>query len=125
MVGEAIAMILALLLALYGCAQLIRRVCLWAFRCPGCAWCCRLAVPRDRTALAPLLRCLESQAVWEDWDGAPACCRRTLVLLPEETVGREDVALLFREAPSVIPVTATQLYAMLLQLAAEENNTDD
>ena len=119
MIGEAIALILMLLLALYGCAQLIRRFCLWVTRCPRCAWCCRVAVPRSRTALAPLLRCLESQAVWDDWGGISADCRRTLVLLPD-ALTQEELTPLLREAPSVIPVTASQLHAMLLQLAAEE-----
>ena len=120
MMGEAIAAVLVLLLALYGCAQLVRRVCLWLTRCPGCVWCCRVAVPRSRTALAPLLRCLESQAVWDEWGGLPAGCRHTLLLLPNDGVEQETLVPLLREAPSVTPVTVEQLAAMLQQVAAEE-----
>ncbi len=119
--GEIIACIFVLLLALYGCAQLIRRLCLWVTRCPGCAVCCRLAVPRNRAALVPLLRCLESQAVWDD----PTGCRHTLVLLPElDTEQQHQLERAMEEAPSVIPVTASQLHAMLLQLATEDTNED-
>ena len=116
MVGEILAGIFVVFLALYGCAQLVRRICLWVTRCPACTWCCRLAIPRNRAALAPLFRCLESQAVWADSPGD----RRTLVLLPEGSVGCPELAALAQEHPSVVPVTAAQLHAMLIQLAAEE-----
>ncbi len=118
MVGDVLAAMFVVLLALYGCAQLIRRVCLWITRCPRCTWCCRVAVPHSRTELEPLFRCLESQAVWAE----SADDRRTLVLLPEGTVGQPELTALMEEHPSVIPVTASQLYAMLLQLAAEDKD---
>ncbi len=117
MVGDVLAAMVVVFLALYGCAQLIRRVCLWLTRCPRCTWCCRVAVPRSRAALEPLFRCLESQAVWADPD-----CRRTLVLLPEDAVGAPELTALMGEHPSVIPVTAPQLHAMLLQLAEAEKD---
>lgn len=120
-IGEIIAWILILLLALYGCAQLIRRLCLWVTRCPDCAICCRLAVPRQQAALAPLLRCLQSQSVWDD----PTGCRYTLVLLPEmDDTQRQETELLLREAPAVIPVTVSQLHAMLQQMAVNEEKDD-
>lgn len=116
-VGETIALIVTLFLALYGCAQLIRRLCLWVVRCPGCVCCWRLAVPRQGTALAPLFRCLQAQAVWEEPEG----CRRTLVLLPEMTPQqRQALEPLLREAPAVTPVTAAELAALL----AAENQED-
>jgi len=116
-IGEIIAWILILLLALYGCAQLIRRLCLWVTRCPDCAICCRLAVPRQQAALAPLLRCLQSQSVWDD----PTGCRYTLVLLPEMTPQqRQALEPLLREAPAVTPVTAEELAALLAAETQEE-----
>ncbi len=114
--GEWIAGVLVALLSLYGCAALIRRLCLWFTRCPGCCFCCRLAVPRNQAALAPLLRCLQSQAVWDD----PAVCRQTLMLLPEGmTESGEEMEKLLCQAPAVVPVTATQLMEMLELLMRE------
>lgn len=113
-IGETIARILLIVLAVYGCAQLIRRLCLWFARCPACAVCCRLAVPRHGAAMAPLVRCLQGQSVWDD----PTGCRCTLLLLPdspEETP--EELERILREAPAVVPVTAARLMAMLEQLA--------
>lgn len=116
-IGEMIAAVIILLLALYGCAGLIRRACLWLTRCPGCAFCCRLAVPRHGTALAPLVRCLQSQTVWEDPDG----CGHTLLLLPDEIQEDEqELETILREAPSVLLVTADQLCDMLQVLVQEE-----
>ena len=114
-VGEKIAAILVLLLALYGCAGLIRRLCLRLFRCTECAYCCRLAVPRRDAALEPLAHCLHSQTVWDD----PVQCRHTLLLLPTEWPEKEDVEMLMRQAPTVLPVTAEQLLEMLQVLAQE------
>lgn len=116
-VGEMMAAVLVLLLALYGCAGLIRRVCLWLTSCPGCAYCCRLAVPRRHTALAPLARCLQSQTVWDD----PTGCGHTLLLLPENREENpEELDKIWSQAPTVIPVTAAQLQEMLEILAQEE-----
>lgn len=118
--GETIAWICVLLLAVYGCAQLVRRLCLWLTRCPGCAACCRVAVPRNGAALAPLIRCLQSQAVWDE------TYRHTLVVIPppnEEQ--RQLLTILAREAPAVTPVTPDQLHGMLLQLAAENATEQD
>ncbi len=107
--GETIALILALLLALYGCAQLIRRLCLWAVRCPACVTCWRLAVPKKSAELAPLFRCLQAQAVWDD----PGC-EGTLVLLPSMSMAqRQAMASLVRENPVVTPVTLEELTALL------------
>ncbi len=114
--GEWIAGALVALLAVYGCGALIRRVCLWFTRCSGCCFCCRLAVPRNRAALAPLVRCLQSQTLWEN----PAECRQTLMLLPDGvTETGEEIEMLLRQAPSVVPVTAAQLMEMLELLIRE------
>ncbi len=116
-IGDMIAAVLVLLLALYGCAGLIRRVCLWLTRCPGCAFCCRLAIPRPNAALAPLVRCLQSQTVWDDYGG----CRHTLLLLPDTTAeDPQELETIWRQAPAVLPVTAAQLCEMLQVLAQEE-----
>ena len=114
--GEWIAGVLVALLALYGCAALIRRVGLWFARCPTCAVCCRVAIPNPHTALSPLLRCLQSQSVWEDSFG----CRCTLLLLPDHTAEtEEELNALFELHPAVIPVTGEQLMAMLDVIAKE------
>lgn len=116
--GDVIGWIVLVLLALYGCAQLIRRLCLWLFRCPQCALCCRLAVPQERAALAPLARCLQSQTVWEDAAG----CRHTLMLLPESMEETpQELERIFSECPSVIPVTVEGLQELLQQLTRSEN----
>lgn len=114
--GESLAWFCVMLLAVYGCAQAVRRLCLWLTRCPQCVECCRLAIPRERAELAPLVRCLQSQAVWED----PAVCRHTLVVLPEG-LDLEDAELwkIFEEAPWVIPVTYDDLTAMVRQMITE------
>lgn len=116
-VWEGLAWICVLLLALYGCAQAVRRVCLWLTRCPRCAACCRLAIPQRRAELAPLVRCLQSQAVWDD----PATCRYTLVVLPQDVdVADEELKRIFEEAPWVIPVTCDDLTAMVRQVMTEK-----
>ena len=113
---EAVAWFSVVLLAVYGCAQLVRRLCLWLTRCPRCVECCRLAIPCKQAELAPLLRCLQSQAVWDD----PAICRHTLVVLPP-SVDLTDTAWqkLFEESPAVMPVTCEDLVAMVRQRIKE------
>ena len=116
-IGEGIAAVVVLLLALNGCAGWIRQICLWLTRCPRCAMCFRVAVPRPHTALAPLARCLQSRTVWDD----PRGCKQTLLLLPDEPI--EDPAeleIIWQDAPAVIPVTADQLQDML-QMLMQEN----
>ena len=106
--------IMVLLLAVYGCAQAVRRLCLWLTRCPRCVACCRLAIPQNGAELAPLVRCLQSQAVWDD----PATCRYTLVVLPTE-IDRtdEEIQRIVEDAPWVIPITCDELTAMARQMA--------
>ena len=107
---EELAWFFLLLLAVYGCAQGIRRLCLWLTRCPRCVACCRLAVPRNEADLEPLVRCLQSQAMWED----PVVCRYTLVLLPQGTnLADEALCKTLEDAPWVIPVTDDDLAAMV------------
>ena len=114
---EILAWIAFLLLAVYGCAQGVRKVCLWWFRCPRCVECCRLAIPHQRAELEPLVRCLQSQAVWDE----PAVCRYTLVVLPQD-VDPADEALkrIFEETPWVIPVTCENLTAVVRQVMIEK-----
>lgn len=117
-IGYVIGWIVLVLLALYGCAQLIRCLCLWIFRCPQCVLCCRLAVPQDHTALAPLARCLQSQTVWED----ATDCRHTLLLLPTTVQeSPEETERIFSECPSVVPITIDGLQELLQQLTRSEN----
>lgn len=112
-VWEGLAWISVLLLAVYGCTQAVRRLCLWLTRCPHCVECCRLAIPRQQAELAPLVRCLQSQAVWDE----PATCRYTLVVLPRGTdTADEELKRIFEEAPWVIPVTCDDLTAMVRQV---------
>ena len=105
--------IMVLLLAVYGCAQAVRRLCLWLTKCPRCVVCCRLAVPQNGAELAPLVRCLQSQAVWDDL----ATCRYTLVVLPSD-IDRtdEEIQRIFEDAPWVIPVTYDELTVMMRQM---------
>lgn len=104
--GEAVAWIATLLLAVYGCAQVIRRLCLWMARCPRCARCYRLAIPGEAAITEPLLRCLQAQAVWGETDG----CRRTLLVLPDEVDLSPE---LLAETGTVIPVTIPQLLELI------------
>lgn len=114
---EGFAWFSVVLLAVYGCTQAVRRLCLWLTRCPRCVECCRLAIPRERAELAPLLRCLQSQAVWDD----PTICRHTLVVLPPDAdLADEEFIRIFEEAPAVIPVTYEDLIAIVRQ-RIEEN----
>ena len=112
--GEMLGYAVALLLAVYGCACLIRRVCLWFVRCPRCAVSCRLVLPYRDTAAEPLCRCLQSQSVWESRDG----CRHTLLLLSEEAAP-EWSARLSERYPSVTPVTKEDLIKLLEELTEE------
>lgn len=115
MFWETMAWICVMLLALYGCAQAVRRLCLWLTRCPRCVECCRLAIPRETAELEPLVRCLQSQAVWDD----PMTCRYTLVIVPQD-VDKQGIELnrLFEEVPWVIPVTCEELSAMVRQITS-------
>ncbi len=106
--GEWLAAVCVLLLALYGCAQLIRRVCLWATRCPRSVTCVRLAVPQERGAIEPLFRCLQAQAAWAD-----ARTERTLVLLPPLGEPQQRmVEKLTHDNPAVTAVTVEELAAL-------------
>ncbi len=103
--GEWLAAVTVLLLALYGCAQIIRRLCLWMTRCPRSVTCLRLAVPRERGAIEPLFRCLQAQAAWAD-----IRTERTLVLLPP--LGEEQQRMVERlqnDNPAVVALTAEDL----------------
>ena len=114
---EILGWIVLILLAVYGCAQAIRRCCLWLFRCGDCAFCCRLAVPRDGEAVLPLIRCLQSQSAWEDTYG----CRYTLMLLSDGTdTFSPEVELALQECPSVIPVGSEDLQEVLAILLDNE-----
>ncbi len=105
--------LILILLALYGCVALMRRLCLWFVRCPGCAVCCRVAVPRNRAALEPLVHCLQGQMVWDD----PSQCKCTLVLLPEDGgESPDEMDKIFCESPGVVPVTREQLMELLTLL---------
>jgi hypothetical protein len=113
--GEWLAAVVVLLLALYGCAQLIRRLCLWVTRCPRSVTCLRLALPQCRGAIEPLFRCLQAQAAWADT--RTEC---TLVVLPplnEEQ--RQMVERLQNENPAVMAMTAQELAAIAAVMQEE------
>ena len=113
---EGLAWFCVVLLTVYGCAQAVRRLCLWVTRCPWCVECCRLAIPRGEADLVPLVRCLQSQTVWDE----PPFCRCTLVVLPPDVnMDDEEIQRIFCEAPAVIPVTCEDLTAMLTQRMKE------
>ena len=113
-VWEGLAWISVLFLALYGCTQAVRRFCLWLTRCPRCVTCCRVAIPREQAELEPLVRCLQSQAVWDE----PIY---TLVVLPKDVNAADgQLKRLFEETPWVIPVTCDDLTAMVRQVITEK-----
>ncbi len=120
-ISEILAWMLLVFLAVYGCAQLIRRLCLWATRCHNLAVCCRVAVPKNEASLAPLVRCLQSQTVWDDLAG----CRYTLLLLPEERVSElEELEPVLQDSPAVLPVAAEDLNEMLTLLTKDCNGKE-
>lgn len=92
------------LLAIYGLAELIRRIWLRAVCCPHAVWLCRVAIPRRGQAIEPLLRCLQYQASWREED-----CRCTMLILPPPD--DEELAAVWRAAATggaVCPVTAEE-----------------
>ncbi len=110
---EGIALALLVLLALYGCAQAIRRLCLWLVRCRRVRE-YRVAVPDGAMAMEPLFRCLQARAVWENGE-------TTYVLVPEPDAEALALAeLLARETPCVRPVTPKKLYRTLVDMATGE-----
>ena len=116
-VWEGLAWVGVLLLALYGCTQAVRRLCLWLTRCPRCVAWCRVAIPRGRAELEPLVRCLQSQAVWDE----PTVCRYTLVVLPQGVdTADEQLKRIFEDTPWVIPVTCEDLTAVVRQVMIEK-----
>lgn len=119
--SEMLAWFLLIFLAVYGCAQLIRRLCLWVTRCPDCALCCRVAVPKDRASLAPLMRCLQSQTVWDDPAAyARGGCHYTLLVLPRDRIpDAAELDTLSQENPAVLPIPADRLDEMLTLLAED------
>lgn len=113
---ESLAGFCVVLLAVYGCAQAIRHMCLWLTRCPQCVECCRLAIPQGKAQLVPLVRCLQSQAIWDE----SAVCRHTLVVLPPDAdMDSRELRRVFEESPAVIPVTYEDLVAMVAQIIKE------
>ena len=111
-VGEWIACLSVLLLSLYGCVQLIRRLFLLSTRCGRMVTFYRLAVPQSMGALEPLLRCLQAQHAWQEDP-----CRCTLVLLPE--LNDEEAMLaqwLVCEDSSVVPMTMNELTTFIEQM---------
>lgn len=107
-IGEWIAWVAVLLLALYGCACLLRWICLRMSVCPRTVRLYRVAVPESGRALEPLIRCLQAQAAWREEEG------RTLLLLPGMSPAEKAVAeRLLAENPAVLPVTVQELAALL------------
>lgn len=114
--SDVLAWILLISLAVYGCAQIIRRLCLWATRCHRTAMCCRVAVPKPGTALAPLMRCLQSQTAWDD----PVGCRYTLLVLPDARCSElTELNGVLPDTPLVLPIVAEDL-PQLLNLLTQE-----
>lgn len=111
---EAISLVSVLLLALYGCANLIRRICLWATRCDRSVAFYWLAVPPRDMALEPLCRCLQAQTAWKDK------CTQTLLLLPYGAAGDEELAArLLADNCSVIPMTEQELLTFITTLSID------
>lgn len=108
-IGEWLAWVMVLLLALYGCAQLIRHICLRITRCPSSVYSYQLVVPHGERAVEPLFRCLQAQAAWND---RPA--QQTLVLLrTTDPEAQEMINRLAAETPAVTPVTVEELTSLI------------
>lgn len=103
--GEWLAAVSVVLLAIYGCASLVRRICLWATRCRAVARCYRIAIPREGAAIEPLMQCLSTQAAWSD----PAEPLLLVVRQPPQTVA----------ASERMPVTAVTPQELVQLLTAE------
>lgn len=117
--AEWFAWVLLLLLALYGCAQLIRQLCLWFWRCKDVDL-YRIAVPRKPGVSEPLLRSLEAQAAWNE--GA-----HTYVLLSDTASDIDELGiarLLAQQIPSVTPVDAEELYRIVTHLTDAEKKPE-
>ncbi|MBE6778366.1 MAG: hypothetical protein E7541_03170 [Ruminococcaceae bacterium] len=108
-VGEWIAWFAVLALSLYGCAHLIRKICLLMTRCDRSVCLYRLAIPDSLEALDPLMRCLQTQHAWREDP-----CRCTLVLLPALDDEESKIAeRLLQEDATVIPLTREDMIMFL------------
>ncbi len=111
---EAITWIGVLLLALYGCAHLIQRICLWATRCDRSVAFYRLAVPPRDMAIEPLCRCLQAQNAWQD------DCTQTMIVLIRDSAEEAELAMrLLAENPSVVPLTEHELITFITTLSID------
>lgn len=110
-VMECVAWVTVLFLALYGCASLIRRICLRISRCPHVGRLYRVAVPKSGKAMEPLFRCLQAQAAW----GEEPCCATLLLMPPVAAEEQGLVRRLLQENPAVTPVTVQELIDVLSQ----------
>ena len=114
--GEEIMWAAVLLLALYGTAQLIRRIVLWMTRPPRTVAVRRVAVPDDAQAVEPLLRCLQAQAAWGGED--------VIVVLPPAWQ-TEEVRRALADAPDVTAVQPDGLLHLLLPDRPETERTQE
>lgn len=111
---EMISWVCVLLLALYGCANLIRRISLWITRCDRSVLFYWLAVPPRNMAIEPLCRCLQAQTAWKDK------CTQTILLLPNESSEDARVASrLLAENPSVVPLTEREFVTFITTLSID------
>ena len=111
---EVISWVGVLLLALYGCANLIRRICLWATQCDRTVTFYWLAVPPRNMAIEPLCRCLQAQTAWQDK------CSQTILLLPNESAEDAHLAArLLAENPSVVPLTEREFITFITTLSID------
>ncbi len=106
--GEVMAFIVTMLLAIYGCAQLVRRLSLWMTRCPRDVVCYRVVIPRRDMALEPLMHCLQASAVWDE----SGQCRQTLLLLTDERMTALPSSVL-KENRCIKPISLTQAVDLL------------
>ncbi len=112
---EALTWVGVLLLALYGCANLIRRICLRLTRCDRSVVFYSLAVPPRGMALEPLCRCLQAQTAWKS-----NSCTQTLLMLPDATVEETELAArLLSENSSVVPLTEQELMTFITTLCVD------
>ena len=105
---EALTWVGILLLSLYGCANVMRRLVLAMTRCDRSVTFIRLAIPPRDMAIEPLSRCLQAQTAWRGE------CIQTLLLLPNDSSEQERIAVrLLADNSTVVPMTERELITFI------------
>lgn len=108
---EALTWVGILLLSLYGCANVMRRLVLAATKCDRSVTFLRLAIPPRDMAVEPLSRCLQAQASWRGE------CSQTILLLPDDSPEQARVVARLLECDkTVVPMTGREMISFVSTL---------